>query len=91
VARAHPDVLPEPAPRALFRSYGDSSINFELRVWPRQFNKLAQVTSDLASAVYHAVNDAGMSFPFPQREVRILSDGDTTLPAKRINQEKKPQ
>ena len=74
VARAHPDVLPEPAPRAFFRSYGDSSINFELRVWPRQFNKLAQVTSDLGSAVYHAVNDAGMSFPFPQREVRLLRD-----------------
>jgi small-conductance mechanosensitive channel len=91
VARGHPDVLPEPAPRALFRSYGDSSINFELRVWPRQFNKLAQVTSDLASAVYHAINDAGMSFPFPQREVRILRDGDTALPAKPINQEKKSQ
>ena len=41
VGRAHPDVLPEPAPRALFMSYGDSSINFELRVWPSQFNQSA--------------------------------------------------
>jgi small-conductance mechanosensitive channel len=91
VARAHPDVLPEPAPRAFFRSYGDSAINFELRVWPRQFNRLAQVTSDLGSAIYRAVNEAGMSFPFPQREVRLLRDGDTALPAEPIHQEKKAQ
>ena len=74
VARAHKDVLPEPAPRALFIAYGDSSINFELRVWPSHFNQAAQVKSDLASAVYDAVNAAGMSFPFPQREVRVLRD-----------------
>ena len=73
VARGHPGFAGT-APRAIFRSYGDSSINFELRVWPRQFNQLAQVTSDLASAIYHAVNAAGMSFPFPQREVRLLRD-----------------
>ena len=78
VARAHKDVLPEPAPRALFMAYGDSSINFELRVWPSHFNQAAQVKSDLASAVYDAVNAAGMSFPFPQREVRVLHDTDAT-------------
>ena len=72
-ARAHPDVLKEPAPRALFTGYGDSLINFELRVWPSQFNQAVQVRSDLATAVFDAVNaTAGMSFPFPQREVRLL-------------------
>jgi small-conductance mechanosensitive channel len=54
-------------------NYGDNSINFELCVWPRQFNLAAQVKSDLASALYDAVKAAGMSFPFPQREVRLLS------------------
>ena len=72
--RAHPDVLPAPAPRAYFMSYGDSAINFELQVWPRQFNLSGQVKSDLASAVYDAVKAAGMSFPFPQREVRLVRD-----------------
>jgi len=79
-ARAHPNVLTEPAPRALFMNYGDSSINFELRVWPSHFNQSAQVKNDLASAVYDAVNAAGMSFPFPQREVRLLSDQDGGTP-----------
>jgi small-conductance mechanosensitive channel len=76
VARAHPDVLREPAPHALFMGYGDSSINFELRVWPSSFSQWMQVRSDLATAVFDAVKAAlDISFPFPQREVRILSDG----------------
>ena len=66
----------EPAPRALFINYGASSTNFELRVWPSHFNQAAEVRSDLAAAVYDAVNAAGMSFPFPQREVRLLPDAD---------------
>jgi potassium efflux system protein len=73
-ARLHPEVLREPAPRALFMGYGDSAINFELRVWPTHFNQATQVRSDLAAAVYDAVNAAGMSFPFPQREIRLLHD-----------------
>jgi small-conductance mechanosensitive channel len=74
VGRGHPDVLADPAPHALFTGYGDSSINFELRVWPRQFSQLAQVRSDLASAVYDAVQAAGMSFPYPQRDVHVVRD-----------------
>jgi potassium-dependent mechanosensitive channel len=75
VARAHPDVLREPAPHALFMGYGDSSINFELRVWPSSFSQWVQVRSDLATAVFDAVKAApDISFPFPQREVRLLHD-----------------
>jgi potassium efflux system protein len=74
VARANPGVLQYPAPRALFIGYGDSSINFELRVWTDQFDKWRVIRSELASAVYDAVYRAGMSFPFPQREVRVLGD-----------------
>ena len=73
VASAHPRVLRDPAPRCLFMGYGDSSINFELRAWT-DYAAWIQVQSDLTAAVYDAVYAAGMSFPFPQREVRLLSD-----------------
>ena len=76
VARAHPQVLPHPPPLALFMGYGDSAINFQLLAWPDHFNHWAQVKSDLATAVYEAVYAAGMSFPFPQREVRLLRDAE---------------
>jgi small-conductance mechanosensitive channel len=79
VARANPDVLQNPAPRCLFMNYGDSSVNFELRAWADYANS-QQVHSDLTVAIYDAMYAAGMSFPFPQREVRVLSNHDG-LPA----------
>jgi small-conductance mechanosensitive channel len=79
VARAHPEVLKFPAPQALFMGYGDSSINFELRAWA-EFAHSVQVHSDLTAAIYEAVHAAGMSFPFPQREVRLLSNHDAGAP-----------
>jgi potassium efflux system protein len=88
VAGAHPRVLKHPAPEAFFLSYGDSSINFELRAWTDQSSPATQIRGDLASAVYDAVIAAGLSFPFPQREVRLLRDpvtdskGDIVKPAK---------
>ena len=74
VAQAHPQVLRQPAPRAFFMGFGDSSINFELRAWTDQFDQWFQIRSELAEAVYDAGQAAGISFPFPQREVRLLQD-----------------
>ena len=48
--------------------------NFELRAWTDRFDNWGLVRSELASAVYDAVYAAGMSFPFPQREVRVLGE-----------------
>jgi small-conductance mechanosensitive channel len=72
VARANPGVLRDPPPRALFVGFGDSSINFELRAWTDQSTDWSKIRSELAVAVYDAAQEAGMSFPFPQREVRVL-------------------
>jgi small-conductance mechanosensitive channel len=74
VARANPGVLKNPPPQCLFTGYGDSSINFELRAWTNHFDNWRVIRSELASGVYDAVHAAGMSFPFPQREVRLLRD-----------------
>jgi small-conductance mechanosensitive channel len=77
VARVNPGVLQNPPPKCLFMGYGDSSINFELRAWTDQFDNWGAIRSEMASAVYDAVYAAGMSFPFPQREVRVLGDAET--------------
>jgi small-conductance mechanosensitive channel len=76
VAHRQPNVLQQPAPRALLIGYGDSSMNFQLRAWTDQFDDWQLISSDLASAVYDAVIEAGFQFPFPQREVRLLRDAD---------------
>jgi potassium efflux system protein len=79
--RAHPQVLRHPPPKVLLTGYGDSSINFELRVWTDQFENSPQIRSDLAVALYDALQEAGMQFPFPQREVRLLHDPEAVSAA----------
>ena len=76
VALRQPNVLQQPAPRCLLIGYGDSSMNFQLRAWTDQFDDWQLISSDLASAVYDAVIEAGLQFPFPQREVRLIRDAD---------------
>jgi potassium efflux system protein len=77
---ANPGVLRIPAPLGLMTGYGDSSINFELRAWTAEFDSWPVIRSELAVAVYEAVREAGMSFPFPQRDVHLLQQPATTTP-----------
>jgi small-conductance mechanosensitive channel len=69
VARSHPDVLADPEPVVLFRGFGDSSLNFELRVFT-EMDWLA-VMSDLAVATSEALEAAGITIPFPQRDLHL--------------------
>ena len=75
VARSHPAILKDPVPQAVFIKFDDSSIDFELRAWTNQFERWPKIKTELAAGVYAALHAAGMSLPFPQREVRVLHDG----------------
>ena len=71
VAKEHPDVMSDPEPAALFRGFGDSSLDFQLRAWTR--GDFVQVSSDLLVAVNCALADAGIEIPFPQRDLHLRS------------------
>ncbi len=74
VATAHPGVLNEPGPSVLFHEFGDSSLNFILRVWTREFATIPGVLrSDLNFAINRAFKDQGIEIPFPQRDIHIRS------------------
>jgi small-conductance mechanosensitive channel len=71
VAHANPGVLDDPAPDALFRGFGDSSLDFELRAWTDSDRGWLPVLSDLAVATSEALEAAGISIPFPQRDLHL--------------------
>jgi potassium efflux system protein len=73
VAARHPDVLETPPPLALFLEHGESSLDFELRVWTREFDRGLSVRSELTVAVNRALAEAGISVPFPQRDLHLRS------------------
>jgi len=73
VARGHPRVLAEPEPRAFFTGFGDSALLFLLRAWIRDFQEGYAVRSELAVAIQRALAEAGISVPFPQRDLHLRS------------------
>jgi small-conductance mechanosensitive channel len=58
-------------PSVLFLDFGDSSLDFELRVIIRDINQRRYVTSDLNRAINAAFIDKGIDIPFPQRDVNL--------------------
>jgi small-conductance mechanosensitive channel len=70
----HPDVLEEPPPSVLLREFGDSSVNFELLFF---FNCRAtteqKVIGELNYEVWEALEAAGITIPFPQRDLHVKS------------------
>ncbi|MDE1940054.1 MAG: mechanosensitive ion channel [Alphaproteobacteria bacterium] len=67
-------VLKRPEPICLLREFGDSSVNLEIRFWiedPR--NGTTNVRSDVMLKVWDSFHKSGITFPFPQRDVHIVS------------------
>lgn len=75
-ARSVPRVLKDPAPAARLAAFGDSSVNLFVGFWiDDPENGTANVRSDVLLAIWDAFQQAGIQIPFPQREVRMLKDG----------------
>lgn len=58
------------------QAFGDSSINIAYRYWVPTV-KYFQTSSAVNLAIFKGLQNAGISIPFPQREVRILSQPST--------------
>jgi small-conductance mechanosensitive channel len=73
-AQESPDVLDNPKPAAQFMAFGDSALQFELRVWS---TTLVHSSDNLVSALNFAIHDLfkahGIEIPFPQRDLHIRS------------------
>jgi len=73
-AHQHPDVLHDPAPDVLFTGFGDSTLNFELRVWTiRQVQTPRMLSSDLYFAIFRCFGENKIEIPFPQRDLHLKS------------------
>ena len=79
VARAHDRVLSWPEPFVLFRDFGASSLDFELRCFTDDVIYRLVIGSDLRYEIDQKFRDAGIEIPFPQRVVHMAdsSQADT--------------
>lgn len=72
VAKSHPGVLQNPSPDVLFDEYGDSSLNFLLRIYTDEYSRKPRVLkSELYYEIFKKFKEKGIEIPFPQRDVYI--------------------
>jgi len=71
--KAHPKVLKTPSPQVLFMGFGDSSLDFEVRVFLNNFEDRIPMQHAMHTEVYKALDAAGISIPFPQTDLNIVS------------------
>ncbi len=76
VAASHHGVLTHPPPDVVFMEFGDSSLNFDLRVWTSDYiTKPKILRSDLNFAIRKEFRSRGVEIPFPQRDIHVRSGG----------------
>ncbi len=73
VACDHPDVLDDPKPTVFFTGFGDSALDFEVRVFVSDRIKRMPLTHDLYTGLNNALSAAGIEIPFPQRDLHLRS------------------
>ncbi|MEM6640069.1 MAG: mechanosensitive ion channel domain-containing protein [Pseudomonadota bacterium] len=64
-------VLSEPAPKVTVASLGDSSVNLAVRPWVKS-ETYAPASHDVTEVIKKALDAAGISIPFPQRDVHMI-------------------
>ena len=74
VAGRHPDVLSTPPPEVIFTGFGDSSLDFELRVWTITRVQWPRILrSEIYFMIFKAFKEHGIEIPFPQRDLHLKS------------------
>ena len=74
LGKAHPKVLRNPEPMVLFQNFGESSLDFELRVFLSDILNGSMVKNDLRLAIFERFRELGIGIPFPQRNVTVHID-----------------
>lgn len=72
VAEENENVLKEPSPRVVFWAFGDSALEFQLRVWTtRMLHRRGVFVGQLNLAIYEKFQQHGIHIPFPQRDLHL--------------------
>ena len=74
VASKHKHILKNPAPYVLFKDFGASSLDFELRCYTDNLWNGWTIPSDLRFEIYKRFEEEGIEIPFQQVVVHQAQD-----------------
>ncbi|VAW51935.1 Potassium efflux system KefA protein / Small-conductance mechanosensitive channel [hydrothermal vent metagenome] len=73
-----PRVLKSPEPAVRLIGFGDNGIDLELRIWINDPESgVANVVSEVNLSIWKSFKENNITIPFPQRDVRIISETPT--------------
>jgi small-conductance mechanosensitive channel len=78
-AQDNPSVMSSPKPQVLFVGFGDSSLNFELRVFLSDIDYRRIVHSEILQEIDREFRLNGVEIPFPQRDLHLRSVDDSVI------------
>ncbi|MCA8970555.1 MAG: mechanosensitive ion channel [Planctomycetes bacterium] len=73
VAKKNKIVLDDPAPQAIFFGFGDSSLDFQLRVFISTRDLYPQLVDEINTMIDNAFREHDIEIPFPQRDLHVRS------------------
>jgi len=77
VAAENEGVLREPKPDVLFSDFGESYLEFNLRIWTREFiNRPGVLKSQLYYAIFKKFRETGIEIPYPHRDIILRNLDD---------------
>lgn len=71
IGKSHPQVCKDPAPRVRMRTFGASSLDFDLLVWIEHPEDRGRITHELLMQVYKAYAAKGIEIPYSKHDVYI--------------------
>ncbi len=79
-ARENALVLADPPPSVVFDSFGDSALQFQLRVFIPHVDQMLRVRHMLHNSIDQAFRKAGIEIAFPQRDIHVRSADESNAP-----------
>ena len=71
IAKEHRHVLKDPPPNAYFLGFGESTLNFELRVFIPNYEEMFPVRHELLQKIDSVFQENKLQIAFPQRDIHI--------------------
>jgi len=77
-AQAVPGVLHDPAPEAFVAAFKDSTVQYRLKFWIKDFAGAPDIEGQVLAYVWYAFQRHGIEIPFPQRTIHMTTAPDET-------------
>jgi small-conductance mechanosensitive channel/CRP-like cAMP-binding protein len=82
-------VAEQPAPGIFLDSFGDSAVNYRLRVWTRDVHQLTRFTDAVYGRIWYQLRRAGLGIPYPHRQLEIRQAGEEAAQRLRIDADRR--